>query len=163
RLGPYHPQTLTILHNLAQMYRAYGKTTAAITLGEEVRERRLILLGPDHPATLDSLYNLGLTYQLAKELEKALPLFEQAALGLERRKFAQVNARIMIVALCDCQEGLKLYDQAAIWRRKLLALIKAKDGPEAPAYAEQIRRLVQLYDAWGKKAEADHWRKELEA
>src|SRR5262249_13898407 len=127
------------------------------------RERRLILLGPDHPATLDSLYDLGLTYQLAHKLDKALPLLEQAALGLERRKFAQVNARIIVAALCDCQEDLKLYDQAEIWLRKLLALVKAKDGPESPAYAVQLQRLVQLYDAWGKRAEADHWRKELEA
>jgi serine/threonine protein kinase/tetratricopeptide (TPR) repeat protein len=163
RLGPYHPQTLTILHNLAQMYRAYGKTAEAIALGEEVRYRRFVLLGPDHPATLDTLYDLGLTYQLAQQLEKALPLFEQAALGLEKRKFAQVNAGIIVGALCDCQEELKLYDQAETWRRKLLGLVKAKDGPDAPAYAEQVKRLVQLYDAWGKRAEADHWRNELEA
>jgi serine/threonine protein kinase len=162
-LGPYHPQTLRILHSLAQLYRAYGQTALAITVGEEVRERRLMLLGPDHPATLDSLYDLGLTYHLAHKLEKALPLLEQAVLGLERRKFAQVNARIIIAALCDCQEDLKLYDQAEIWRRKLLALVKAKDGPEVPAYAEQVKRLVKLYDAWGKRAEADHWRNELEA
>jgi tetratricopeptide (TPR) repeat protein len=28
--------------------------------------------------------------------------------------------------------------------------------------AQDLERLVQLYDAWGKKAEADKWRKELE-
>jgi tetratricopeptide (TPR) repeat protein len=28
---------------------------------------------------------------------------------------------------------------------------------------EAMERLVQLYDAWGKKDQADHWRKELEA
>jgi hypothetical protein len=27
--------------------------------------------------------------------------------------------------------------------------------------SEELERLVYLYDAWGKKAEADKWRKEL--
>ena len=53
-------------------------------------------------------------------------------------------------------------NRAMTWRQKLLAFVKPKDGPEAPAYAEQLRRLVQLYDAWGKMDEADRWRKELD-
>ena len=255
KLGPNHPQTLVILFNLAHMYRAFGRTTVAITLGEEVLERQVLLLGNNHPATLSTRYLLALAYRDDNQMEKALLLFEQAALGIERLEFAHVNAFRIIDYMCDYYEQLEQYEKAEVWRRKSLAAAKAKDGPESRLYAEELlhvasnllmqkkyaaaetilrervailqkdqsqgaqaydtqallgaallgqqkyaeaepllvqgyqgmkasqkepgqqhhspptnqrlsevlERLVELYDAWGRKTEADKWRKELEA
>jgi tetratricopeptide (TPR) repeat protein len=141
RLGPTHPQTLVIQHNLVHMYRAFGRLNDAIALGEEVRERRLILAGPFAPATLDTIYELAMAYRADKQLDKALPLFEQMASGLYKNDFAQINAGLMMEALCECREGLGQFDPAETWRRRWLAAVKAKDGPESFTYAQGLRNL----------------------
>jgi eukaryotic-like serine/threonine-protein kinase len=255
KLGPNHPTTLAILYNLAHMYRAFGRTAEAIALGEEVLKRRVMFYGSQHPAALDTMQLLALAYWTDKKPDKALPLFEQAALGLERLKFAHSRAAYVIDTMCDCLEQVKQYEKAEGWRRKWLAAAKAKEGPESRPYLEELlalgsnllrqdkytaaetvlserlallrknasqgaqifdnqallgaallgqqkyteaepllvqgyqgmkasqkeraqphhgpptsqrlsevlERLVRLYDAWGKKSEADKWRTELEA
>ena len=40
--------------------------------------------------------------------------------------------------LCECHEQLKQYDPAERWRRKWLAVVKAKDGPESIPYAAEL-------------------------
>jgi serine/threonine protein kinase len=144
KLGPNHPQTLAILYNCAHMYRAFGRTADAIALGEEVHEREVMILGSQHQATLGTTYLLAFAYQDDKKLDKALSLFEQAAIGVEKLQFAQVNAGRIIDSLCECCESLKQYDKAEGWRRKWLAAVKAKDGPECGLYAEALLNLASI-------------------
>jgi serine/threonine protein kinase/tetratricopeptide (TPR) repeat protein len=141
KLGPTHPLTLAIQANLADSYRAFNRTDEAIALGEIVYARRTVALGPDHYATLDSAFNLAQSYGRANRLHEALPLFEKAAEDIEKRDFALVAARSRILALCDCLEDLDRYDRAEIWRRKLVKLVKSRDGAESPTYATQLHDL----------------------
>jgi tetratricopeptide (TPR) repeat protein len=141
KLGPYHPLTLSILHYLAHMYRVYRRTPEAIALLEQVRERRVMILGGHHPATLVTLHELAWAYRDAGELDKALSLSQQAAAGVERLKFAHSYADVIVQALSLCHEHLKQYDQAEVWRRKWLAVVKEKDGPESAAYAAELTGL----------------------
>ena len=100
-----------------------------------------MILGGHHPATLITLDDLALAYQDAGKLDKALPLFQQAAAGVEKLKFAHDDAGRIVRNLCKCHEQLKQYDQAEVWRRKWLAVVKEKDGPESAAYAEELTGL----------------------
>jgi tetratricopeptide (TPR) repeat protein/tRNA A-37 threonylcarbamoyl transferase component Bud32 len=134
KLGPEHPLTLRILHSLGVMYRAYQKTDQAIALLEQVRERRVMLLGGHHPVTLNTMHQLGLAYQDAGELDKALALSQQAAAGVERLQFARSTGDSIIPQLCFLHERLNQYDQAEVWRRKWLAVMKVRDGPESLIY-----------------------------
>ena len=70
------------------MYRAYGRTPEAIALFEQVREKQVMVLGADHPDTLITLSDLAVAYQDAGRAGKALPLFQQAAAGVEKLEFA---------------------------------------------------------------------------
>jgi serine/threonine protein kinase/tetratricopeptide (TPR) repeat protein len=138
KLGPEHPRTLTVLDNLARMYRAFGRTDEAISLAEQVRDARMMTLGAYHKDTIGSHDTLALAYQSAGELEKALPLFQQAAAAIERLKYAHSQASLTIACLCDCLEKLGRFDEADAWRRKWLAALKEKDGPESAPYAEEL-------------------------
>ena len=64
-LGPDHPDTLTSRDNLANAYRAAGRTDEAISLHEQALAARERVLGPDHPDTLNSRNNLAPAYQAA--------------------------------------------------------------------------------------------------
>ena len=139
KLGPYHPLTLKTLHRLGHMYRAYGRTPEAIALLELVRERELMVLGGDHPLTLTTLWDLAGAYRKAGELNKALLLYEQSAAGVERLNYAHSYAHVIVDSLAGCHEQLKQYDQAEVWRRKLLGVVKMRDGPG-------IRRIRQGTD-----------------
>jgi serine/threonine protein kinase/tetratricopeptide (TPR) repeat protein len=141
KLGPNHPLTLRVQNNLAHMYRAYGRTAEAIALFEQVRERRTMLLGGYHPSTLMTLADLALAYRDDGQMDKALPLADQAAAGLERLKFAHVEAWKMIDTVCDCHEQIGQYDQAEVWRRKWLAVVREKEGADSVPYAQQLGEL----------------------
>jgi eukaryotic-like serine/threonine-protein kinase len=141
KLGADDPRTLTVLHNLAWMYRAIGRTTKAIPLAEQVRAKRVMYLGVYHPATLQSLDNLALAYRADGKSEQALPLFRQAAEGMEKLQFAHDDAMRIVRNLCTCLEQLQQFDEADVWRRKWLAVVKEKDGPESEAYAAGLERL----------------------
>ncbi len=160
KLGPYHPLTLHILDNLAGTYRAYGKTADAIALHEQVLQRSVLLFGARHPGTLTTMYHLGAAYQAAKEPEKALPLLQQAAAGVELHGFEWHEAGDMIGQLCICHEQLKQYAQAEVWRRKWLPLAKAKAGPRSERYAVALAGLGSNLIRQQKHADAEPFLRE---
>ncbi len=120
------------------MYRAFGRTAEAIALAEQVRDVRVMTLGAYHPDTIHTLDNLGLAYQAAGQPEKALAMFQQAAAGLEKLDFAHAEAGLIVGNLCDCLEQREQFDQADVWRRKWLAAVKKRDGPDSAAYAGEL-------------------------
>src|SRR5262249_26376395 len=79
--GPLPPLPLSIIGELAHMARAGGNPTEAIALGEQVLERRLMVVGAHHPDTLITLDHLAAAYRDAGKLDRALSLFQQAAAG----------------------------------------------------------------------------------
>ena len=138
RLGPDHPNTLMILDSLAGMYRAYGRTTEAIPLAEHVRDVRVMTLGAHHPYTVHTLEILGLAYQSGGEPDKALAVFRQAAAGLEKLDFTHAEGDMIISSLCDSLEKKGRFDEADVWRRKWLAAVRKRDGPDSAAYTEEL-------------------------
>jgi tetratricopeptide (TPR) repeat protein len=83
-LGPDHRDTLTSRNNLAEAYRAAGRSAEAVPLHERTLADRERVLGPDHPDTLTSRNNLALAYQAAGRAAEAIPLFERTLADCER-------------------------------------------------------------------------------
>jgi non-specific serine/threonine protein kinase/serine/threonine-protein kinase len=138
RLGADDPYTLFSMSNLAFTYAAVGQMKKSLSLREETLERRKARLGEGHPDTLQTMSDLAAGYSTVGKRDQALPLFQQAAAGVERLRFAHPNAGRIILGLCGCHEQRKQYDQAEVWRRKWLATVKAKDGPESATYAAAL-------------------------
>jgi tetratricopeptide (TPR) repeat protein len=141
RQGRDHDLTLTVLNNLALAYRDAGRRDLALPLQEEVLGLITAKIGPDHPNTLTAMANLAGSYHLAGRPDRALPLLQQAAAGLEKRKFAHAEAWGIVAQLSHCYELLNQYAQAEVWRRKWLAVLKEKAGAESVAYAGELAML----------------------
>jgi hypothetical protein len=144
-----------ILDSLAGMYRAFGRTAEAIRLAERVRDARVMTLGVYHPYTLHTMENLALAYESAGAPEKALALFRQAAAGLERLEFTHAEAGRIVGNLCHSLEQRGQFDQADVWRRKWLAAVKMKDGPDSPAYAEKLAEQAEFMRRNRRHADAE--------
>jgi hypothetical protein len=77
KLGADHPDTLTIMANLASTYRNQGRWDAAEELEVQVMETSKNKLGADHPATLTSMNNLAFTWKGTGKETEAVRLMEE--------------------------------------------------------------------------------------
>ena len=141
KLGADHPHTLATLAGLAMAYQAADKSAEAIGVFEQVRGAQVKKLGALHPDTLVTVARLATAYLAAGRLEQALPLFQQAAVGVEKQQFVDPHAGLIVGALIECHERLKQYDLAEAWRRKWLAVVKERSGPESLPYAGELAAL----------------------
>jgi tetratricopeptide (TPR) repeat protein len=132
-----------------------GQLTKALPLHEETLAKTKAQLGPDHPDMLGSMNNLAVAYYAARQLNRALPLFEAAARGIEKRRFQHEHARLILANTIRAYEQAKQFAKAQKWRQKWLAHVKAAAGPESPAYADELAELglSLLQQSKGTKAE----------
>lgn len=84
---------------------------------------------------------LAMGYQVAGKLAKALPLFKEAATGIELRRFQHEHVKHIISNTIAAYEAAKQFDKVETWRRKWLAMVKAEAGAESPAYALELASL----------------------
>eukprot|EP00434_Breviolum_minutum_P027022 symbB.v1.2.023893.t1/scaffold2196.1/size86116/3 len=75
--GSLHAKTLTLMNELALVYREAELSSEALTLYQEVYNGCSKTLGESHPYTLASLSNLGTCLFECDQLEEARPLLEE--------------------------------------------------------------------------------------
>jgi serine/threonine protein kinase/tetratricopeptide (TPR) repeat protein len=85
KLGPDHPKTLGIMHDLAGRYSALGRHAEALKLREQTLVLQKRKLGPDHPDTLMSMNNLANSYSALGRHAEAFKLYEETS-GLCKAK-----------------------------------------------------------------------------
>jgi tetratricopeptide (TPR) repeat protein len=83
-LGPDHPDTLVVQHNLAAAYRLAGMLNESMGLYERTLSARERMLGPDHRDTLTTQARLALSYREAGRLADAINLYERNLAERER-------------------------------------------------------------------------------
>ncbi|MEN8216044.1 MAG: tetratricopeptide repeat protein [Pseudomonadota bacterium] len=76
-LGEKHPVTLSVLNQLAFIYKNLGHFSEALPLFEKGYRLSKEVLGEKHPNTLARLNNLAVIYRDLDRLSEALPLFER--------------------------------------------------------------------------------------
>src|SRR5262249_18942076 len=135
---------------------ACRKTEAAgLPLLEKCFDLRKARLGADHPDLIVPMNNLASAYRADGKLDRALPLFQEVALAVEKGRFEHVEAYGMIVNLVDCYTQLKQPDQAEMWRRKWLAVVKGRSGADSAAYARELASLGEMLLSQQKWKEAE--------
>ncbi len=167
KLGSEHPQTLASMYNLAVAYHAAGKVDRAQPLLEKTFRLQKAKLGSEHPQTLGSMAELGRFMLKAGNFTCAEPLLRECLATREKNQpdeWTTFNAKSL---LGGCLLGQMKYADAEPLllagyegMRQCAAKIPLAGKPHQ---TEGLERIVQLYDAWGKKGQADEWRKKLAA
>ncbi|MFO0876195.1 MAG: serine/threonine-protein kinase [Gemmataceae bacterium] len=129
---------LTTLNNLAMAYQDSGKPELAFPILDEVRTALISRVGREHPATILTTANLASNLQAVNQLPRALPLFEEAAVGLEKLRFQHPHCDTILPNTITACEQARQLDRAEHWRRKWLAVVKARSGATHADYAVEL-------------------------
>ncbi len=148
--------------NLAGVLRRAGRHEEAEPLYLEALELRRQVLGEDHPYTIDSLRGLGLLRAEQERYEEAEKLLTES---LERRRRVQgrehERAIQNMVHLGWVYTEQQRYNEAEALLLDALELSYRVLGSLDRNTRESIRKIVQLYEAWGKPELAEQYRARL--
>jgi len=155
--GPFHPNTLTSMNNLAVLYESQGKYDDAEPLFMECLEKTKRALGPDHPDTLASMNNLARLYESQGKYDDAEPLYVECFEKAKRARgpdhpntLASMNN---LAALYRCQGK---YDDAEPLCVECLEKKKTPlGGPDHPSTLASMNNLAGLYKSQGKYDDAE--------
>ena len=166
KLGPNHPDTLATLFDLALSLETAGQFDRAVAVARDLLDARSGSLPADETARAGSLALLGTCLLKAGKPAGAEPVLRECLAIRQRTQpddWTTFNARSL---LGGALAGQRTYAEA---ESLLLAgyegmAARAKTIPRQgqPRLREARERLVQLYDAWGKKDRAAAWRKKEE-
>jgi len=165
-MGPEHPDALVARYNLANLYRSEGKSTEAAALFTSVLESRRRVLGPSHPDTTAVMSLLGEVRLQQKEFDSAETLLREVRSGDEktaahtwRRYWSQSLLGASLAGRGKYAEAESLLVSGYRGMIERAATIPFEDRL---ASREAGRRIVQLYESWGKPDQAAEWRAQLQ-
>ena len=158
-LGNEHPDTARALYALAGLLRARGEPAQAEALCRTALALRGRVLPDTHPMVAALLQVLGLSLVDQGRAREAEPLLRES---LELRRRA-LPAGHWLLASSESVVGACLTALARFPEAEAL-LLRAHDnllaalGPTHERTLEARRRLVSLYEAWGKPRRAERYR-----
>lgn len=150
-LGIDHPDTLTVMNNLASAYQANGSLAKALPLFEETLNLSKAKLGADNPDTLTTMSNLASAYQADGKVTKAVTLFEET-LQLRKKKLGPNHAETLnsMNNLATAYRDNGQLDKALPLYAETFELTKAKFGHDHPNTLSSLNNLALGYKAAGE-------------
>jgi tetratricopeptide (TPR) repeat protein len=165
-LGDHDPRTQTVQRGLARAYEKAGRDVDAEPLYHQMRFSTGQATPRDDRPYADSLAWLGQCLIHQKKFAEAVPILRECLEIKEKTQpgnWTTANARSL---LGEALAGQRKFDEAKPLledAQKALADRREKIKPidRSSTLHEAIDRLVRLYEAWGKPAEAEEWRAKL--
>ena len=141
-LGPEHPETLTSVNNLAELYRSQGRYGEAEPLYRRALEASERVLGPENPATLTTRGNLAVL--LVRTGRPGAALRELRALDLRLGQWLETEVRTTQAAAMQ-RQALRL---ASVYQAAAFSLALAHPSEAGDAFAADLvlrwkKRLAQ--------------------
>jgi serine/threonine protein kinase/tetratricopeptide (TPR) repeat protein len=165
KLGSDHEYTLYGLSQLADTYVEANEFDRAVPLYRELLDVQSRKLPADHSVRANTLATLGECLLGAGKATDAEPVLRECLAIRERKEldaWTTFHAKSMLGRTLAAQK--KYADAEPLLLQGYKGMKEKAIGARARSrLTEALERLVQLYDAWGKKDEAAKWRKELEA
>jgi CHAT domain-containing protein/Tfp pilus assembly protein PilF len=155
-LGSEHPDTATLMNNLAGLYREqgqYGKAEPLYRRSLAIRESKL---GKDHPDVAAALHNLGGLYREQGRYGEAEPLLLrglaiwESQLGKDHPQVAQSLNNLAALYRDQGQFG-----KAEPLFQRSLAIRERKLGKDHPHVARSLNNLATLYTDQGQYGKAE--------
>ena len=155
-LGEDHPDTLSVMNDLAWLYRDEGKFPQAEPLARKVVEIRRRLLGEKHPDTLDAMNRLGLLYRFEGKLAQAEALSSQV-LEIQKRMSGEEHPATLFAmnSLGYVYQVEGKYKQAETLLSKQFEIRQRVSGPEHPATLMAADNLATVYYRQREYAQAE--------
>jgi serine/threonine protein kinase/tetratricopeptide (TPR) repeat protein len=162
-VGERHRDVALNLSTLAWIRSDRGDLEGSVELYEQVLEMQRELLGNEHLNVAVTLANMGMNLDMMGDFSRAKSLFEEA-LRIHRKSS---NADDWHLANSQshygtCLTHLGLYEQAEANLLAAQEVLQANLGKEHTRTRRNVRRLVELYEAWGKPDKAAEYRTLLE-
>jgi serine/threonine protein kinase/Tfp pilus assembly protein PilF len=158
--GREHPSTLTALHSLAKLVDAQGRHDEAEVMFREALVLRRKVLPAGHADIAFNLVGLGTLLLETGRSQEAEPLLREA-LGIRQKAPATLSWQTAeaegVLGACLTAQG-RYAEAEPLLLHSYQTMGKAKRPPPATV-RKTVDYLVQLYDAWGKPAEASEWRR----
>jgi len=155
-LGEDHPDTLSVMSDLAFLYRAEGNFTQAEPLASKVLEIRRRLLGEDHPETLYAMNNLGLLYRFEGKPAPAEALLSKVLEIRQRTSGEQDPATLYAMsALGYVYQVQGKYKQAETVLSKALEIRLRVSGKKHPSTLVATDEVATVYYRQRKYALAE--------
>ncbi len=158
-LGKNHSETMTSVHDLANLYWYQNRLKDAEPLYQEVVETRTRLLGEEHPDTLKANFDLASLYLGQERLDEAEKLTLKT-LEIQRRvlgdEHEDTTASMHNLAFCYYEKGqykeaLQLYVETVEIRSRVLG----EDHPETIYTLSELALTYEVLDNLGE-AESLH-------
>jgi tetratricopeptide (TPR) repeat protein len=158
-LGEEHPDVATTMNNLAFLLRDAGKYDEADGLYQRIVEMDRRILGPDHPNAAITLVNWANLLQRRGDYQGAVQRYREA-IEVKRKTFAPDHWEIATVhsLLGECLTAAKDYPSAEPLLLGSYPIIRATFGDAHNRTKVALRRIADLYDAWGKTDAAAKYR-----
>jgi tetratricopeptide (TPR) repeat protein len=158
-LGPEHPDVTRSRYALASLLRAKGDATRAVEECRQVLALRGRALPDAHPMVAAAQQVMGLALLDLGRPREAEP-FLRESLALRRAALPAghwlISSSESVLGACLTAERRYLEAEALLLRAH--AGLEASRGRDHDRTVEARKRLVALYEAWGKPDRAASWR-----
>jgi tetratricopeptide (TPR) repeat protein len=158
-LGAEHPDTTRSMYALAYLLRTRGDAEGAARLCRDVLALRGRLLPDGHPMVAGTLQILGLSLLDLGRAREAEPLLRES---LELRRQALPPGHWLVASsesvLGACLTAERRFTEAEALLLHAYAGLESSRGRDHERTVEARRRLVALYEAWGRPDRAAPWR-----
>jgi len=154
-LGNEHPEVSTNINNLGLLLRDKGDYDQAIALFREVTELDRKNLGAAHPYVANRMNSLASALARKGDYKSAEELFHQA-IAIQRKTFAEKSWEIATTKLLlgACYTEAKKFREAEPLLLEAFPIIEKTFGISHPRTQAAVKRLIGLYEAWGKPGNA---------
>lgn len=154
-LGPTHPNTLSTLHNLADIYcklEMYDKAKKAL---EDVFLRRKATLGASHQDTIGTLHNLAAIHLIQRDYNEAKRIYQEV-LNIRKEKLGPSHPLTLntLSSLAMLHKDCGEYEHARNIYERVLERRKNVLGESHPKTLSTLHNLASLYGYLGKQFQA---------
>jgi serine/threonine-protein kinase len=161
-LGPTHPEYAFTLFNLSDHLLRRERWAEAADLARQVLALRGVSIDDTHPAIAVSMQYLGRALGHMDSLPEG-ERWMRESLALRTKNLPSDH---WLLASSESALGehlvlAKRYPEAEQMLLQSEKKLVEKRGEKSPVVRDARTRIVKLYEAWGRKSDADRWRERL--
>jgi len=158
-LGAEHPRTLAAMNNLATTLENAGKLAEAEPLQRESLETLRRIVGDEHPTVLALMNNLAHLLQAQGKFDEAEAAYRRLLeLAPGVLPAGHWHLGIFEGAWGDCLREMRRFEEAEARCRASYEILEQALGASSRQTDAAVRRLVELYEDWGRPEQAAEWR-----